>query len=47
MMGKFKLDNGRLLKLMNNNYEGTAGDVVGKAKGYSIWTQHLNLNMYY
>ena len=36
MMAKFKTDNGKLIKLIDDhNYEGTAGDVVGKAKGYS------------
>jgi hypothetical protein len=35
MMEKFKQDNGQLNKIDENNYEGTAPDVVGKAKGYS------------
>ena len=33
-MEKSKLDSGKLLKL-TNIIEGTAGDVMGKAKGYS------------
>ena len=39
---KFNWDDGevqtrqwQITKINNNNYEGTAGDVVGKAKGYS------------
>ena len=34
-MAKSKLDNGKLIKLMNTTYDGTAEDVVGTAKGYS------------
>ena len=29
---------GQLIKLMNIIMKESAGDVVGKAKGYSIWT---------
>ena len=34
-MERYKLDNGKLIKLTIHNYEGTAGDVVGVARGYS------------
>ena len=35
MMVKFKTRQWQITKIDENNYEGTAGDVVGKAKGYS------------
>ena len=42
LKGKFNWDDGEIqnrewtiIKIDENNYEGTAGDVVGKAKGYS------------
>jgi len=32
---KYKIGNGVIDKIDEHNYEGTAGDVVGKARGYS------------
>ena len=36
-----------ITKIDEHNYEGTASDVVGKAKGYSLMAHPLNLNMFY
>ena len=38
MMEKIQSRQWTIDKIDEHNYEGTAGDVVGKAKGLFIWT---------